>query len=97
MELSKLATTECNKLNNTSQKIMVEMRKAETVQAKLHSLHNICSQLLETLGKRGCLYVTRVELDHDIEKLHAMIQTAGPGEGTKAQRQANTNDANRSC
>ena len=95
MELSKLATAECNKLNNTSQKIMVEMRKAETVQAKLHSLHNVCSQLLESLGNRGCLYVTHVELDHDIKKMRTEIHTAGPGEGTKAQTQANTMDIGR--
>ena len=95
IELNRIATAECNKLNNTSQKIMVEMRKAETVQEKLHSLNNVCSQLLESLGNRGCLYVTRVELDHDLEKLHAMIKTAGLNQGTTTQTQSNTNDIGR--
>ena len=78
---------------------MVEMRKAETVQTKLHLLHNVCSQLLETLGNRGCLYIMRIELNHEIEKLCTAIQAAGSNQGTdpdlKAHMQANSNDIGR--
>ena len=48
-----LKMTECKKLNNTSQKITNKMKKSEAGQEKLHTLHDVCSKMMETLGKLG--------------------------------------------
>ena len=69
VELAKIANAECNKLNNTSSKIFKEMGKAEVVQAQLRSLHDMCADLVKEMsGARTSLFITRTELNHDMEK-----------------------------
>ena len=50
MELAKIATIECNKLNNTSFKIMQELKTVETTQQKLTELHNHCAKMLNPMS-----------------------------------------------
>ena len=75
IELAKMATIECNKLNNTSQKIMVEQKKAEEVTKKLKSLHDVCSRVVTAMSTATSGMATKVELAEDVVKLNARIDS----------------------
>ena len=67
MELVKLATIECNKLNNTSFKIMQEMKTVETTHNKLKELHNHCAKMLDPMSRWSTQFITAAELDRKLE------------------------------
>ena len=73
MELSKLATFECNKLNNTSFKIMQEMKKVHKTREQLETLHTTCSNLMGPMSVWSTQFITKTESDHQIDKINRDI------------------------
>ena len=67
MGLPKLATIECNKLNNTPFKIMQELKTVETTQHKRKELHNHCAKMLNPMSRWSTQFITTAELDRKLE------------------------------
>ena len=72
MELPKMATIECNKLKNTSNKIMIEMKKAEEVHRKLKSLHDVCMTVVAAMSSGN---TTKHDLAADVLTLNTRIDS----------------------
>ena len=75
MELAKQATIECNKLNNTSFKIMQEIKKAQETGSNLEEIHATCSNLMGPMSVWATQFLTKTELDHQVEKINKDIAT----------------------
>ena len=75
MELAKMATIECNKLKNTSNKIMIEMKKAEEAHGKLKSLHDVCTTVVAAMSTQSSGNPTKHDLAADALKLNTRIDS----------------------
>ena len=73
MELAKAATIECNKLNNTSFKIMEEMKKVQATFEELKTLHSTCSNLMGPMSVWSTQFITKTESDHKFDHIEKTI------------------------
>ena len=73
MDLAKIATMECNKLNKTSFKIMEEMKKAEKTREELKAIHSTCANLMGPKSVWATQLITKTESDHKFEQVEKEI------------------------
>ena len=76
MELAKISNAECNKLNNTSSKILREMKKADVMQTNLLTTHDMCSKLMGEMKTATTNLVTRYEMQREVEKMKIEINNS---------------------
>ena len=73
MEFAKAATIECNKLNNTSFKIMEEMKKVEATYNELKTLYTTCANLMGPISVWSTQFITKTKSNHKFNQLEKTI------------------------
>ena len=73
VKLAKASTIKYNKLNNTSHKIMEEMKKVQNTQDKLRDLHDHCAKMLDPMSRWTTQFFTSVELECRMELSNAKL------------------------